>query len=202
MNIDAISLATIAAAVNRPVTGVTSDLDLNRSNDGDLPRAELRPAAVLIGLIAGPTGFDVMLTKRSSHLKNHPGQIALPGGKVESADADVVAAALRESFEEIALPAQFVDVLGTLPVHTTITGFAVTPVVAHVRQAFTPIPERGEVDEVFRTPLAHLVRVKNYRVEGRMWRGVMRRYYVVPYGPYYIWGATARILRAFADRFE
>jgi 8-oxo-dGTP pyrophosphatase MutT (NUDIX family) len=156
-----------------------------------------RPAAVLIGVMDGA----VLLTKRAAHLDHHPGQIAFPGGKVEAADGAPEAAALREAGEEIGLPRGAAEVLGCLPAHHTITGFDVTPVLAHIAKPFTPRPQAGEVAEVFTVPLAFLMEPRHYRLEGRLWRGQMRPYFVVPYGPYYIWGATARILRRLAEGF-
>jgi len=156
----------------------------------------LRPAAVLIGVCEDA----VILTKRASHLKHHPGQIALPGGKIDASDADPVAAALREAREEIGLAPASVTVLAELPSHETVTGYTVHPVLARVDPAFVATPEPGEVAEVFRVPLPLLLDPARYRVERRRWRGVWRHYYVVPFGPYYIWGATARMLKALADR--
>ena len=93
-----------------------------------------------------------------------------------------------------------VEVLGHLPAHETVTGFTVTPILGHIRADFTAVPEAGEVEEVFSVPLSHLMNLANFRVEKRRWRGEWRHYYTVPYGPYYIWGATARILHSLADR--
>jgi hypothetical protein len=93
-----------------------------------------------------------------------------------------------------------VEVLGTLPAHRTVTGFEVTPVLALITRPFAPVPEPGEVDEIFTVPLTHLINPAAYVIEGRIWRGQRRRYYAVPWGPYYVWGATARILRGLADR--
>ena len=90
-------------------------------------------------------------------------------------------------------------ILGRLPTHETVTGFAVTPILATVEGNFRPVPEVGEVDEIFSVPLNHVLGVMNYSVQRRLWRGEWRRYYAVPWGPYYIWGATARILRGLAD---
>lgn len=179
----------------------SSDFDLNR--DVDLPpNRRLRDAAVLVGVIEGARGTEVVLTKRSSRLLHHPGQIAFPGGKVDGTDGGPVAAALREAQEEVGLPAGQVEVLGTLPTHETVTGFSVTPVLAWIRNEFEAVPEAGEVAEVFRAPLDHVTDPARFQVQSRRWRGQRRHYYVVPWGPYYIWGATARILRALADRMQ
>jgi 8-oxo-dGTP pyrophosphatase MutT (NUDIX family) len=179
--------------------GGSSDFDLNPGT----PRARagtLRPAGVLAAIVPRSGRFDILLTKRSSALKHHPGQIAFPGGKQDSADADVVAAALREADEEIGLPPSHVQVLGCLPSHETVTGFDVTPVIGLVTRDFTLRPEPGEVEEIFHVPLDHVLDPRNFLIQARRWRGQMRSYYTVPYGPYYIWGATARILRAWGDR--
>jgi 8-oxo-dGTP pyrophosphatase MutT (NUDIX family) len=175
----------------------SSDFDLNA--DTAKPEQTLRDAAVLVPIIEGPKA-SVLLTKRSSVLKHHPGQIAFPGGKVDATDADVVVAALREAREEVGLQSDQVDVLGTLAPHETVTGFNVTPVLALIPDSFVPVPEEGEVAEAFRVPFDHLMEPANYLIMSRHWRGQPRYYFTVPYGPYYVWGATARMLRALADR--
>jgi 8-oxo-dGTP pyrophosphatase MutT (NUDIX family) len=111
-----------------------------------------------------------------------------------------MAAALREAHEEIGLPRDRVEILGALPVHETVTGFAVSAFVGLIRGPFNPMPEAGEVEEVFTVPLSHVLAPDRFAIERRRWLGVWRRYYAVPYGPYYIWGATARILRGLAER--
>lgn len=172
----------------------TSDFDLNGSAPEGLGA---RPAGVLAAF--HPDG-RLVLTKRASGLRHHPGQIALPGGKVDPGDADEVAAALREAREEIGLDPANVEVLGTLPAHRTVTGFAMTPVLAMIRGDFVPLPEAGEVEEAFCVPFAHVADPARYRLERRMWRGDWRSYHVAPFGPYYIWGATARVLLSLARR--
>lgn len=188
----------LLAAVRRP-TGDTSDFDLNPGIV--LPEGrKLRPAAVLIAVWLRPDGARVILTKRASHLKHHPGQIAFPGGKVDPTDDSSAAAALREAREEIGLPVELVEVVATLPVHETVTSFTITPVLGLIRDDFQAVPEVGEVDEVFSVPLSHLLDPGNFSIQRRRWLGQWRNYYAVPWGPYYIWGATARILRGLADR--
>ena len=191
------SVAHIRAALARPGLA-SSDFDLN--TEVKLPAGrKLRPAAVLIPFLETPQGLQVILTKRSSALQHHPGQIAFPGGKVDG-DETLEAAALREADDEIGLVPGNVDVIGRMPTHETVTSFTITPILGRVRASFTPNPEAGEVAEVFSVPFAHLSDPSRFVVEGRMWQGRKRFYYTVPYGPYYIWGATARILRALAER--
>ncbi|MDA5092958.1 CoA pyrophosphatase [Aliiroseovarius sp. KMU-50] len=177
----------------------SSDFDLNP--DIELPVGrKLRPAAVLVPLIYLEDRLHLILTKRASHLKHHPGQIAFPGGKVDDGDRDFEAAALREAWEEIGLPKDAVQFLGQLPPHETVTSYSVTPILGLVTQHFTPIPEQGEVEEVFTVPFAHVSDPAKFSQQGRIWQGRLRHYETVPYGPYYIWGATARMLRALAER--
>jgi 8-oxo-dGTP pyrophosphatase MutT (NUDIX family) len=176
----------------------SSDFDLNKSfKPAGLTQT---PAAVLVAI--RPVLETVILTKRSARLKHHPGQIAFAGGKQDPTDATLTDAALREAHEEIGLPYGIVDVIGALPTHQTVTGYQMTPIVGMLTADYDPTPEEGEVSEVFEVPLAHLIDPANYRIEGRHWRGQRREYYTVPFGPYYIWGATARILRGLADRMQ
>jgi 8-oxo-dGTP pyrophosphatase MutT (NUDIX family) len=177
----------------------SSDFDLN-PEAGAPPVDQLRPAAVLVAVQEIEGRAWLWLTKRSSQLKHHPGQIAFAGGKVDATDAGPSAAALREAREEIGLPVRSVEILGELAAHRTVTGFGVTPILAMVTESFEPVAEAGEVDEVFRVPFDHVLDPARYSIESRLWRGTRRYYYVVPWGPYYIWGATARILRALAEK--
>ncbi len=190
----------LARSLRHP-SGGSSDFDLNPAIKLP-PGRELRPAAVLVAVWLRPAGARLILTKRASHLKHHPGQIAFPGGKVDADDAGAEAAALREAYEEIGLPGASVEILGRLPSHESVTGFSITPVLGLVRGDFRAVPEPGEVEEVFTVPLDHVLTPALYSIERRLWRGEWRRYYTVPYGPYYIWGATARILRGLADRAQ
>ena len=196
------TLARACARLNaRPQT--SSDFDLNPGYRAPAER-KLRPAAVLMAMARQPSGggLSVLLTKRASTLRHHAGQIALPGGKIDNDDESAIAAALREAQEEVALPPPLVRVIGHLPMHETVTGYQVTPILGLLEAPFRPSPERGEVEEAFFVPLDHLADMANYRVERRRWLGQWRAYYTVPWGPYYIWGATARMLRALAEGLQ
>ena len=189
------ALQKILATTSR---GGSSDFDLNEEYILP-PNRPLREAAVLVPVIHTGDAPELILTKRASHLKHHPGQIAFPGGKRDKEDLSLVDTALREAREEIGLMNENVDVVGHIPPHETVTGFMMTPVLALVKNEFIPRPEKGEVAEVFRVPLSHVLDTARYQVQSRSWRGVERHYYTVPFGPYYIWGATARVLRRMAD---
>ncbi|MGR3591270.1 MAG: CoA pyrophosphatase [Limimaricola soesokkakensis] len=192
--------ARLARALERP-GDASSDYDI----DPRLPVPEgrsLRQAGVLAAVHLDGAEARLILTKRSARLRHHPGQIAFPGGKVEPVDGGPVGAALREAQEEIGLAPGRVEVLGTLPPHETVTGFSVTPVIGLLRGRFEAVPEAGEVAEVFSVPLSHVTDPARFRIEGRRWQGRRRHYYVVPWGPYYIWGATARMLRSLAERMS
>ncbi|PLS22868.1 CoA pyrophosphatase [Neptunicoccus cionae] len=191
-------LARVETALASPsAEGGSSDFDLNQ--DGADASWKFRPAAVLVPIIPAPEGPKLVLTKRAAHLKHHPGQVSFPGGKVETSDDSVEDAALREAFEEIGLNRKHARLIGRLPCHKTVTGFEVHPVVAEISTDFASLSDPGEVEEVFQVPLEHVLNPANYFIEGRIWMGKKRRYYVVPYGPYYIWGATARMLRLLAE---
>ncbi|UWQ04650.1 CoA pyrophosphatase [Aliiroseovarius crassostreae] len=179
--------------------GGSSDFDLNPDIRPPTGRS-LRPAAVLVPLIHEQGALRLILTKRASHLKHHPGQIAFPGGKIDAEDKSPSAAALREAWEEIGLPRDAVELIGELPPHETVTSYTVTPILGLVTRPFEVVPERGEVEEVFTVPFEHVSNLAKYAKQGRIWQGRIRYYETVPFGPYYIWGATARMLRALAER--
>jgi 8-oxo-dGTP pyrophosphatase MutT (NUDIX family) len=162
------------------------------------PATALRKAAVMLAFVqretvAGQFELDLLLTRRHANLREHSGQIALPGGRVDATDASDEAAALREAFEEIGLPSENVQVLGQLSRYVTGTGFDIAPVVGIVHQPFNAQPSEGEVSEVFQVPLSFLMDPKNHRKH----QFDNRAYYSMPYQNYFIWGATAAMLRNF-----
>jgi 8-oxo-dGTP pyrophosphatase MutT (NUDIX family) len=158
------------------------------------------PAAVLVPLVDRADGMTVLLTRRTAHLDHHAGQISFPGGRIEASDADPVAAALRETQEEIGLDLSHVEVLGRIDGYVTITNFTVVPVVAIVHPPFELKPDPFEVDAVFEVPLAFILDPANHQRHFREGPDGKRRYfYALPYGDYYIWGATAAMLVNLAE---
>lgn len=155
---------------------------------------ELTPASVLFPIVLRASGPSVLLTQRNENLRDHPGQISFPGGRVESVDCSPADTALREAQEEIGLSARHVEIFGYLPEYRTATGFRVTPVVAIVTPPFDLCPEPGEVAKIFEVPLSFLMDAANHQRHSLHYRGKLRHYFAMPYGEYFIWGATAGII--------
>jgi 8-oxo-dGTP pyrophosphatase MutT (NUDIX family) len=175
---------------------------LNRGDEGfeELrPPGLPRPAAVLVGLVDRPGGPFLLLTTRTAHLRHHAGQVSFPGGRMESADPDPAATALREAEEEIGLPPDEVEVLGELDPYDTVTGFRIHPVVGWIRPKAAWIPDPFEVADVFEMPLEFAVDLANHRREQRMRDGRMRTYWTLPWNGRHVWGATAGIIVNFVQ---
>lgn len=155
------------------------------------------PAAVLMPLVLRGDGMTLLLTQRTAHLNDHAGQVSLPGGRVDEGDADAVATALRETEEEVGLHPRHIEVLGSLPDYLTGTGFRVTPVVALVHPPFELKADPFEVADIFEVPLAFLLDGANHQKRSVDLPGLpgRRSFYTMPYGPYFVWGATAGMLR-------
>lgn len=174
-------------------------------SDGRLiVETEPAPAAVLVPLVRRDAGLQVLLTRRTQHLRDHAGQIAFPGGRSEPDDPGPAGTALRETEEEVGLERRHVEIVGELPRYVTITGYDVTPVVALVSTPFALRLDRHEVAEVFEVPLAFLMTPAHHRRHEFIWEGGPRQFLSMPwYGPgadgleheYFIWGATAAMLR-------
>ncbi|TGE02707.1 CoA pyrophosphatase [Methylobacterium nonmethylotrophicum] len=161
-----------------------------------------RLAAVLVPVVPRDDGVSVLFTVRASHLRDHSGQIAFPGGKIDPADPSPLAAALREAEEEIGLDRAAVTPIGYLDAYLSGTGFLVTPVVGLVAPDARLSLNPHEVAEAFEVPLDFLMDVANHALHSREWRGRQRRYYAIPFGERYIWGVTAGIVRNLYDRLR
>jgi len=158
---------------------------------------KLRRASVLIPLVQRPEGLTVLLTQRTAHLSAHAGQISFPGGSAESDDSSPIETALRESEEEIGLQRRHVEIIGVLPDHATASKFLVTPVIGLVTPPFELRADPGEVAEIFEVPLAFLMNgINHQRMSFDLPDGSGRRsFYAMPYERFFIWGATAGMLR-------
>jgi 8-oxo-dGTP pyrophosphatase MutT (NUDIX family) len=155
------------------------------------------PAAVLMPIILREDGLTLLLTRRTAHLHNHAGQISLPGGRVDQTDSSAIETALRETEEEVGLDRRHVEVLGTLPEYFTGTGFRITPIVSIIQPPFDLRADPFEVAEIFEVPMSFLMNGMNHQrrtvdLPNAMGR---RTFYAMPYGRFFIWGATAGMLR-------
>jgi 8-oxo-dGTP pyrophosphatase MutT (NUDIX family) len=188
-------LAGSSPGAGDPVLAVTAGLSPEQSAAirSKLPRDYAR-AAVLIPLVDRPSGLTVLLTQRASHLTNHAGQISFPGGRIESTDTGPLAAALRETHEEIGLDPGKVTLAGYLHDHLVITGFLVTPVVGFVTADFELKLDRTEVEDAFEVPLTFILDKANHRARERTFAGVTFQTHDIPYVDRNIWGATAGML--------
>jgi len=160
------------------------------------------PAAVLFPIVEREHQLNLILTRRASHLRHHSGQIALPGGKTEKTDSSSIATALRETLEEIGIPATKITVLGTLPSRATISRFYVTPVVALVDDDYQSKIDPNEVDEIFEVPLSFLLDDENHIIEKSLFKGKFREVTFMPWGEYPIWGTTAAIIKDFSKHIR
>jgi len=191
MTLDLVRLR--ASLLSEPLTGHFVQED----GADDQP---LTPAAVLFPIVLRDGGQTVLLTQRTAHLRDHAGQISFPGGRVEAEDLSPSHTALRETEEEIGLSRERIEILGFLPEYRTGTGFRVTPVVALVQPPFDLLPDPFEVAEVFEVPLAFLLDPVNHQQHSLHYRGALRNYFAMPYGDYFIWGATAGMIRSLSER--
>jgi len=162
---------------------------------------EWRPAAVLVPIVVRGADSTVLLTRRPEQMRSHAGQISFPGGRLDHAGEDELAAALRETEEETGIGREFVEPIGFLPDHHVVTGYRITPVVALLRPGFSLRPHAAEVDEIFELPLSLALDARGYvpvrrRLEDFEYSGLD-----LQFGTYQIWGATAAMLRTLCARF-
>ncbi len=184
-----------------PAVSADALASLATSDDiADLATRPLVPAAVLVGIIHGREP-GILLTKRTSTLSSHAGQVAFPGGRIDAGE-DALAAALREAQEEVGLPSDLVEVTGWLPDYVTGTGFRITPVIGLLSPGFVPVPSAAEVEEVFELPLSILLDPAAPEKRRAVWKGRDREFWVWPHTRHYIWGATAAILVHLAHRLR
>lgn len=159
------------------------------------------PAAVLVPVVMGEYP-SVLLTKRTSHLAKHAGQVSFPGGRIDPDDTGPEGAALREAHEEIGLDTRYVEVLGRLSDHITGTGYRITPILSVIPPALTFTMSPHEVESIFELPMSVVLdpdAPKRQQVETR---GALREFWVWPHPEHYIWGATAAILVQLAQRLR
>lgn len=168
-------------------------------SDAKFSNGRSTPAAVLVAVTDVAGDAQVILTQRPRDMRDHPGQVAFPGGKIDAGE-NAVAAALREAEEELALPREAVRVIGTSDLYHTATGFAVTPVLGVVPPGLTLIPNPTEVEAVFEAPLALLLDPSNWTTNEVFWQGAKRRYLEMDYSGFRIWGVTAAIIANLSRR--
>lgn len=159
-----------------------------------------KQAAVLIPLVHRENGLNVVLTRRAKHLKHHPGQIAFPGGRFEPTDEDLIATAIRETFEETNINCSRNDVHGCLSTLPTMSGYMVTPFIATIDSDYTPIADPNEVDCIFEAPLNHLLNPNNICQYEFLLNGNNHSVYNIPFEDYSIWGATAQMIKLLSDQ--
>ena len=177
-----------------------SDYDLNPGMRTEVGMSEsLVPAAVLVAIVAEPQPA-VLLSERNNALRSHAGQIAFPGGKIDSTDRDPSQTAMREAYEEIGLDGKFIEPLGYLDCYETRTGYLVRPLVALIGAGYVLKLNLDEVTDCFNVPLSFLMNPDHHKRHSRFWHGKERYYYAIQYENRYIWGATAGIIRNMYER--
>jgi len=164
-------------------------------------RDNLRAAAVLVPVVDHGEEASVILTKRTEKLRNHSGQVAFPGGRIDATDPSPEFAALRETQEEIGLDSDRIDIIGRMPDYVSGSGYRIAPVLGVVRPDFHLTLNPQEVDVAFEVPLRFLMDPANHYQSSRIWGDRKWVYYDMPYGGQRIWGVTAGIIRTLYERY-
>ena len=181
-------------------TDIVGDHTFNPEITDMFMAIERKPAAVLIPIVRREPGATMLFTQRTDNLSSHPGQVAFPGGKIDDSDISAEAAALREAEEEIGLKPEDVEMIGRAPDYLTGSGYHIAPVLGLVKPDARFTLNEHEVSDIFEVPLSFLMDPANHVIGSRVWQGVRRTYYEMPYQDRYIWGVTAGMVRILYER--
>lgn len=190
------SLAHTSLDTPRPLADLELSEKVRTALSGAFGKVKLRPAAVLVPILPADGGMSIVLTRRSDSMRNHPGQISFPGGRRDDCDASLVETALRESHEEIALPANSVEVMGYLPDYPTITGYLVTPIVGLLHSSAGKVitPDGVEATDIIHLPVERALDKTAYQRKTVSRHGIEVPIFELQHDGHRIWGATAGML--------
>lgn len=193
---EAMQLDFILEAFKTPIDWQVEPIFTESFQADSLDLIGIVQAAVFVPLVQRSNGLHLLFTRRASHLYDHAGQICFPGGRIEETDSDAVAAALRETHEEIGVSPEYIQLIGTQPGFLTSTRFTMKPVIGFVRSGFIIRPDLTEVAEVFEVPLSFLMDPSHHFLHrANLPDGGHRFYFSMPWNDYFIWGATAALIR-------
>lgn len=196
LSASSLQLPFIRKAFSQPVSWQVEPVFTNYFDLDTSGHSDITPAAVCIPLLERPDGLRVLFTRRSANLYSHAGQICFPGGRIEPSDADYMQAALRETWEEVGVEPRFIELIGSQPSFLTSTRYTMKPVIGVLRPGYTLTPDHSEVAEIFDVPLTSLLSPALHRLhEIRPEDGLPRHFFSVSWGDYFIWGATAALIR-------
>ena len=199
MHVD--EIRRIIAKPHEKLTSASGDHALNPNIFDADALANAKPAAVLIGFINRESTTHVLLTQRADALRNHSGQVAFPGGRLDAGETPL-AAALRETHEEVGISPEHIQPFGAMPAYLSGTGYLIHPILAELSSNIVLTLNPAEVSEAFEVPLAFLLDASNHQTQSRVWNGQTRYFYAMPYHQRYIWGVTAGIIRALYERLR